>query len=392
MAEDRLYLIDTFAFIFRAYFANPRLKNGAALTFVRIVLLLLEKHKPSHIACVFDTPEPTFRHLLYPEYKANRDAMPEDLRPQIPLIRDLIEALSIPIVELHGYEADDVMGTLARESAAKGLKAVVVSPDKDLLQLVDDTLGITVLNTKDGEIWHDREGVKARMGVWPEQVVDFLTLLGDASDNVKGVPGIGEKGAALLLEKYGTLEGVLAARAELKPRQQEGLALATAAEVGWLDLTKRLVTVVTDLKLPLSVEQLAYPGVDPAKARETFKALGFQGLTKEFTARAEEGTQDRRYRVIHSLADLESSIQAIRQLGRCGLDTETTNIEATRGHLVGISLAWQANEGVYLPLAHLKPPSQDTEGALPGLLPDSGLPDAMLDLRGTAKAYMVSKA
>jgi DNA polymerase-1 len=383
MSEDRLYLIDTFAFIFRAYFANPRLKNGAAYTFVRIVLQLLDKHKPTHIACVFDTPEPTFRHLLYPEYKANRDAMPEDLRPQIPLIRELIGALSIPIVELHGYEADDVMGTLACQSAALGLKAVVVSPDKDLLQLVDDGLGITVLNTKDGEVWHDREGVKTRMGVWPEQVVDFLTLLGDASDNVKGVPGIGEKGAALLLEKYGTLDGVLAAKGELKPRQQEGLATAEA----WLDLTKRLVTVVTDLELPLRPEQLAYPGVDPAKARETFKALGFQALTKEFTASAMAGSLERKYRAIQNLTDLESVIKAIRNNGRCGIDTETTNIEATRGHLVGISLAWAPNEGVYLPLAHLKPASQDTEGALPGLLPDSGLPDSMLDLCGEPEAY-----
>ena len=387
MPEDRLYLIDTFAFIFRAYFANPRIKNGAALTFVRIVLQLLEKHKPSHIACVFDTPQPTFRHELYPDYKANRDAMPEDLRPQIPLIRDLIGALSIPIVELPGYEADDVMGTLARQSAAQGLKAVVVSPDKDLLQLVDDAAGITVLNTKDGEIWHDRDGVRTRMGVWPEQVVDFLTLLGDASDNVKGVPGIGEKGAALLLEKFGTLEGVLAARTELKPKQQEGLELATASDGGWLELTRRLVTVVTDLELPLSVDQLAYPGVDAAKARDTFKALGFQSLTKEFTASAEEGKVDRRYRVIDDINDLNSVINTIREKGFCGVDTETTNIEATRGHLVGLSLAWTPSEGVYLPLAHLKPASQDTEGTLPGLLPESGLPESMLDLRGDPDAY-----
>ena len=184
MAEDRLYLIDTFAFIFRAYFANPRLKNGAAYTFTRLVLQLLEKHKPTHLACVFDTPEPTFRHELYPDYKANRAEMPEDLRPQIPMIRQLVEALNIPIVELHGYEADDVLGTLARESAAMGLPAVIVSPDKDLLQLVDDDLHIQVLNTKEGEVWHDRAGVMARMGVWPEQVVDFLSLVGDASDNV----------------------------------------------------------------------------------------------------------------------------------------------------------------------------------------------------------------
>ncbi|WP_243293335.1 DNA polymerase I [Geothrix mesophila] len=388
MGEDRLYLIDTFAFIFRAYFANPRLKNGAAYTFTRLVLQLLEKHKPSHLACVFDTPGPTFRHEIYPEYKANRAEMPEDLRPQIPMIRQLVEALSIPIVELSGYEADDVMGTLAREAAAHGLPAVIVSPDKDLLQLVDDGLKIQVLNTKDGEIWHDREGVKARMGVWPEQVVDFLSLVGDASDNVKGVPGIGEKGAALLLEKHGSLDGVIAAKTDLKPKQREGLE--TAAE--WLDLTRRLVTVVTDLDLPLHPKDLAYPGVDEAKARETFKALGFQTLTKEFTQSAQEAGSARTYRAAATAADLEAAVAACRAAGHFGLDTETTSIDPTRGHIVGLSLAWTANEGLYVPLAHLKPATADTEGALPGLLPDSGLPDALLDLRGDPEAFFAELA
>ena len=312
MPEERLYLIDTFAFIFRAYFANPRLKNGAAYTFTRLVLQLLEKHKPTHIACVFDTPEPTFRHQIYPDYKANRAEMPEDLRPQIPMIRQLVEALSIPIVELHGFEADDVMGTLAREAADQGLPAVIVSPDKDLLQLVDDARKIQVLNTKDGEVWHDREGVKARMGVWPEQVVDFLSLLGDASDNVKGVPGIGEKGAALLLEQHGSLDGVIAAKAALKPKQREGLEAALDPEQGWLDLTRRLVTVVTDLELALHPGDLAYPGIDEAKARETFKALGFQTLTKEFTQRGEQAGRSRTYRAAASLAELESAVAGFR--------------------------------------------------------------------------------
>ncbi|HEY3400719.1 MAG TPA: DNA polymerase I [Geothrix sp.] len=388
MAEDRLYLIDTFAFIFRAYFANPRLKNGAAYTFTRLVLQLLAKHQPTHLACVFDMPGPTFRHELYPEYKANRAEMPEDLRPQIPMIRQLVEALSIPIVELSGYEADDVMGTLARESAAHGLPAVIVSPDKDLLQLVDDDLKIQVLNTKDGEIWHDREGVKARMGVWPEQVVDFLSLVGDASDNVKGVPGIGEKGAALLLETHGSLDGVIAAKADLKPKQREGLE--AAAE--WLELTKRLVTVVTDLTLPLHPKDLAYPGVDEAKARETFKALGFQTLTKEFTQSAKEAGSERKYRSAATLADLEAAVAACRAAGRFGLDTETTSIDPTRGHIVGLSLAWAPNEGLYVPLAHLKPATADTEGSLPGLLPDSGLPASLLDLKGEAAAFFAELA
>lgn len=383
MAEDRLYLIDTFAFIFRSYFANPRLKNGAALTFTRLVLQLIEKHRPTHLACVFDMPGPTFRHDLYPEYKANRAEMPEDLRPQIPLIRQLVEALSIPIVELQGFEADDVMATLARESAERGLSAVIVSPDKDLLQLVDDDRHIQVLNTKDGEVWHDRAGVRERMGVWPEQVVDYLTIVGDASDNVKGVPGIGEKGAAQLLETFGSLDAILQAKEHLKPRQRSGLEEASA----WIELTKRLVTVVQDLELPLHAGELRYPGVDEARARATFKELGFQALTKEFTQASATSTVERHYRAAVTAKDLDAAVAACRAAGRFGLDTETTSLEATRGHMVGLSLAWAPNEGLYVPLAHLKPASEGVEGALPGLLDDPGLPETMLDLRGDAQAY-----
>ena len=384
MAEHRLYLIDTFALIFRAYYANMRIKNGAAYTMARMLLNIVAQHRPTHLACVFDRPEPTFRHEIYPEYKANRAPMPEDLRPQIPLIRQLIEALNIPIVELAGYEADDVLGTLARQAAASGLPSVIVSPDKDLLQLVDDEGGIQVLNNRDGDVWIDRAGVKERFGVWPEQVVDVLTLMGDASDNVKGVPGIGEKGARNLLEQFGSLDNLLAHVGELKPKQRDGMQEAAS----WLDLSRRLVTVVTDLDLPVGLAQLAYPGVDQEKARETFKLLGFATLTKEFTAvGGGPERQERQYRAAATGAELEAAVAAIRAAGRFGLDTETTSIEATRGHMVGLSLAWTPNEGLYVPLAHLKPASEDTEGALPGLLPDTGLPETLLDLRGEPGAY-----
>ena len=387
MSEARLYLIDTFALIFRAYYANMRLKNGAASTMARMLLALVNQHQPSHLACVFDRPEPTFRHELYPEYKANRAEMPEDLRPQIPLIRDLITALNIPIVELAGFEADDVMGTLARQAAAQGLASVIVSPDKDLLQLVDDTLRIQVLNNRDGEVWIDEAGVKERFGVAPSRVVDVLTLMGDASDNVKGVEGIGEKGARDLVEHYGGLDQIVACRAELKRKaHREGLEAALER----LPLVKRLVTVVTDLSLPVTIDQLAYAGVEPAKAREAFKKLGFESLTKEFTAAAATSTGGgavRTYRAAATVKDLEAAVAACRTAGCLGLDTETTSLDPTRGHIVGLSLAWKANEGLYVPLAHLKPSGAALEGALPGLLDDSGLPETLLDLQGDPEAF-----
>ncbi|HNX32622.1 MAG TPA: DNA polymerase I [Holophaga sp.] len=386
MAEDRLYLIDAFALIFRAYYANMRLKNGAALTMARMLLALVNQHRPTHLACVFDRPEPTFRHEIYPEYKANRAEMPEDLRPQIPLIRDLVQALNIPIVELAGFEADDVMGTLARQAAARGLASVIVSPDKDLLQLVDDNLKIQVLNNRDGEIWIDEAGVKERFGVAPGQVVDVLTLMGDASDNVKGVEGIGEKGARDLVEQYGSLDGILAHRGDLKRKaHRDGLEAA----LDRLTLVKRLVTVVTDLTLPVGLDQLAYPGVDPVQARDAFRKLGFESLVKEFTAAssAAGAPGSRTYRAAASVEDLEEAVRECRKAGYFGLDTETTSLDPTRGHLVGLSLAWQPNDGVYVPLAHLKPSGMDLAGALPGLLEDPGLPETLLDLKGEAGAF-----
>jgi len=386
MSEDRLYLIDAFALIFRAYYGNLRMKNGAALTMARMLLALVAQHKPTHIAAVFDRPEPTFRHDIYPEYKANRAEMPEDLRPQVPLIRDLIKALNIPIVELSGFEADDVMGTLARQACAAGLPSVIVSPDKDLLQLVDDTGCIQVLNNRDGEVWIDRAGVKERFGVWPEQVVDVLTLMGDASDNVKGVEGIGEKGARDLVEQYGNLDAIVEHRAELKRKaHREGLEAALPR----LELVRRLVTVVTDLVLPVTLEDLAYKGVDQAQARAAFKSLGFEQLTKEFTevGSASAPSAARAYRAAATRADLVEAVARCREAGTFGLDTETTSIDPTRGHIVGLSLAWKPNDGLYVPLAHLKPGSEDTAGSLPGLLPDSGLPEGLLDLRGEPGAF-----
>jgi len=386
MAENRLYLIDAFALIFRAYYGNLRLKNGAAMTMARMMLALVAQHKPTHLAMVFDRPEPTFRHQIYPDYKANRAEMPEDLRPQIPLIRDLTKALNIRIVELAGYEADDVMGTLATQACRAGLPSVIVSPDKDLLQLVDDVGCIQVLNNRDGEVWIDRAGVKERFGVWPEQVVDVLTLMGDASDNVKGVEGIGEKGARDLVEQYGSLDAIVAHRSELKRKaHREGLEAALER----LPLVRRLVTVVTDLTLPVTLDELAYPGVDPAQARAAFKALGFEALTKDFTevGSASAPSAARAYRAAASLGDLEAAVAACREAGTFGLDTETTSIDPTRGHIVGLSLAWKPNEGLYVPLAHLKPGSEDTEGSLPGLLPDSGLPEGLLDLQGDPETF-----
>ncbi|MFM8234048.1 MAG: DNA polymerase I [Holophagaceae bacterium] len=382
--NSKIFLIDTFAFIFRAYYANKNLKNGATFTFSKILLQIIKTYQPEYIACVFDTPTPTFRHKLSGAYKANREEMPEDLVPQIPMIREILQNLSIPMVQFEGYEADDVLATLAEKGCNANLRSVIVSPDKDLLQLVrnDD---IQVLNIRDGEIWYDREGVHNRMGVYPEQIVDFLTLVGDASDNIQGVPGIGEKGAAHLLEKYGTLDNIIYHIDELKPRQQNGLKESET----WRSLSKQLVTLVKDLSLPLKIEDLKYQGISHDNARDVFLRFGFHSLAKEFTLSSEIKTTSatRKYEQVRSLAQLKEIVEQCRGVGYFSLDTETTSIDATRGHLVGLSLAWKDNHGVYIPLGHLKLSKIPLEGILPGLLPESGLSDNDLDLQGEASAY-----
>ncbi|MDR0499581.1 MAG: DNA polymerase I [Holophagales bacterium] len=383
MPVDRLYLIDSFSLIFRAYYANMKLKNGAAYTFTRMLLAILKQHSPSHIACVFDTPEPTFRHKIFPEYKANRAEMPEDLRPQIPIVKELVQSLGIPIVELSGFEADDVMGALAKMAANQKIPVAIVSPDKDLLQLVDDTADIKVLNNRDGEIWIDRTAVKEKFGVWPEQIVDFLTLVGDSSDNVKGVPGIGEKGARDLLETHLTLENILTSKETLKPKQRSGLEQAAP----WLELTHTLVTIRTDLSLPVDIKDLTYSGWNTSSALAAFKGINFETLVKEFTSEETASNIERRYTYAKTMRDVELAVAECRKAGRFALDTETTCLEATRGHMVGLSLAWTANEGLYIPLAHLAPAENSEEGALPGLFGGTGLPESLLDLKGDTDKF-----
>jgi len=381
MNEDCIYLIDAFALIFRAHYGNVRIKNGATFTMARMLLSLLKKHNPTHIACVFDRPETTFRHKIYSEYKSNRVDMPERLREQIPMIHNLVSALNIPIVELAGYEADDVIGTLARMASAKGIASVIVSPDKDLLQLVGDNEKIKVLNNRDGDVWIDRMNVKERFGIWPEQVVDMLTLTGDASDNIKGVDGIGEKGAQELIELYGTLDNIIANRSKLKRKtHRDGLEAALTK----IPMIKSLVTIVTNLKLPITLEDLSYRGIDQTKARCAFKSFGFEDLAKQFTTVGSldeiNANQCRNYRAATNITDLEMIARECRKTGIFSIDTETTSIDSTRGHLVGIGISWMPNEGIYIPIAHLKPDSEGNVCGLPGLYENSRLPESLLDL------------
>jgi DNA polymerase-1 len=273
---SNILIVDAFAFIYRAYHANPNLDNGAAFFFTRMLMALLETQKPTHVAVVFDLEGSMHRERLHPGYKGTRNERPAVLDNQLPLIKEIVTKLGCHVVELAGVEADDLIGSVAFCAARLDFdKVVIASPDKDMLQLVNDRAHISVLNVKENiPLVYDEAGVKARLGVNPDQVVDYLTLTGDASDAIQGVPGIGEKGAAGLLEKHGSLWGILAVKGSLKASYKEGIA----QHLDKLAITRSLVTIVTDMALPVYPGQCTYVQPPNHELGFYFRSKGFPSL------------------------------------------------------------------------------------------------------------------
>ena len=262
MDDDTLLLVDGSSYLYRAYHALPDLRSpdgfptGAIHGFVAMMKWLRGQVGAGHAACVFDAPGPTFRDAWYPEYKANRAPMPDDLRAQIAPIHEVVRLLGWPVLEVPGIEADDAIGTLARIGAGSGHRVVISTGDKDLAQLVTDR--VTLINTmaRPPETL-DAEGVKAKFGVPPEAIIDYLTLMGDAVDNVPGVDKVGPKTAAKWIAEYGSLDGVIAAAAQIKGAVGDNLRRV----LDWLPTGRRLVTVRTDCDLAAAVPGVNLPGV-----------------------------------------------------------------------------------------------------------------------------------
>ena len=265
-ARPRLFLIDGSSQMYRAYHAIRGLSGpdgrstNAVYGFVTMLRKLIADHAPEYIAASFDLAGPTFRDALVTDYKANRAPMPDDLAEQIPWVHEACEALGVPVLTSQGYEADDVIGTLARRAVDAGFDVAIVTGDKDFFQLVNG--GIRVFNPRDDGTWFDRDAVHAKFGVWPEQVVDVLALMGDTIDNIKGVPGIGEKGARELIATYGTLDALLERAAEVpQKRYREGL-LAHADDARQ---SRELARIHTDVPVTVDFETLRYRGSDRAR-------------------------------------------------------------------------------------------------------------------------------
>ena len=283
--DRRLFLLDAYALIYRAYFSfirAPRVNSkgfntSAAFGFTTTLLDLIKREKPTHIAVVFDTAAPTERHISHTDYKANREEMPDDIRSNVPYIRRIIEAMNIPVLESDGYEADDVIGTLAKKAEAEGYITYMVTPDKDFGQLVTDK--IIMYKPGRGGDPPEKLGPKEICERWglqtTDQVKDILGLMGDAVDNIPGIPGIGEKTAIKLVQQFGSLEGVLANADKLKGKQQENVI--AFAEQG--RMSKALATIIIDAPVELNHDALHLDPPDKEKVLEVFSELEFRNLT-----------------------------------------------------------------------------------------------------------------
>ncbi|HEU4695105.1 MAG TPA: DNA polymerase I, partial [Vicinamibacterales bacterium] len=364
MADSpRLFLIDGSSQMYRAYHAmrggglsGPGGKTTHAVyIFVTMLRKLMEDHNPQYIAASFDLAGPTFRSEMATDYKANRRPMPPDLAEQIPWVHEACEALGVPILTYQRFEADDVIGTLATKAIGAGFEVAIVTGDKDFFQLVHD--GLKVYNPKDDGTWFDDEGVKEKFGVHPSQVVDVLALMGDSIDNIKGVPGVGEKGARDLIAQYGSLESLLEHAAEVpNKRYREGL-LNHADDARQ---SRELARIRTDVPVEFDPEALRFRGATREKCFELFTRLGFRSLVMEYAPTAESSGSD--YRAITSRDEAETLAQALAAAGAFTFRVIPDAPQATRASIVGIGFSSEPRRAAYVPVGAEKSGRSDLFG------------------------------
>ena len=367
MASNHLYLVDGSGYIFRAYHRLPPLTNkhgqpaGAVYGFTTMMWKLVEELNsadgPTHMAVIFDASSKTFRNDMYDQYKAHRPPPPEDLVPQFPMIRDATRAFSLPCIEEEGLEADDIIACYAKAALEQAWKVTIVSSDKDLMQLIEP--GLDLLDTMNNRRL-GREHVLEKFGVEPEQLGDVLALMGDAVDNVPGVPGVGPKTASELIRTYGDLEGVLAAAPSIKkPKLSQNLVEhADAAR-----LSRELVRLVCDRPLPEPLDGLALKGLPKEPLQDFLMHHGFRSLLMKLggdeasaalPARVDDALPfvHKDYETVITEADLDRWIAEAEEVGVVAVDTETDDIDCIRANLVGISLATAAGKACYIPVGH----------------------------------------
>ena len=368
MSKKPVVIIDASGWLFRAYHALPPLNNaqgeptGAVFGMANMLRRLLREYAPEEVAVVFDAPGKTFRDAIYPEYKANRDATPEDLSSQFPKIVELVQAMGLPLLAVPGVEADDVIGTLAKQAEAAGHEVLLVTSDKDMAQLVNERVHLldTMKNRR-----LDRAGVQEKFGVPPECIVDYLALIGDTSDNIPGVPLVGPKTAAKWLAEHGSLDALIARAGDIKGKAGENLRNS----LGQLPMTRNLATIRCDVELPFRLEDLKPKPVDSLQLAALCRRFGFnrwleelegaqnKAVTEAPAAGETPGTAATPQERTRDIAVLDEAVFAdmLRRLEAAELicvDTETDALDAMQAGLVGLSFAVEHGVGWYVPVAH----------------------------------------
>jgi len=389
-----LVLIDGSSYLYRAFHALPPLTNsrgeptGAVLGVVNMLLKFLRETNPARIAVVFDAPGKTFRDQLYAEYKSHRPPMPDDLRAQVDPLLEIVQALGLPLLRISGVEADDVIGTLAKRTADAGGTVVISTGDKDMCQLVGPQ--ITLINTMSGSIY-DRAGVKAKFDIWPEQMIDYLALVGDSSDNIPGIDKVGPKTAAKWLAQYSTLDNLVANAGEVSGKVGENLR----AGLETLELSRRLATIRCDVDLPDTAQDLAPKPQHDEQLRSWYTRLGFQALLRGLGGSVETdsspvasvtlappsdalelrpGIADapRDYEIVLDMAAFERWCVALEAADLFAFDTETTSLDYMAARIVGVSFCIEPGKAAYVPLTHDyvgAPPQLDRDTVLAKLRP-----------------------
>lgn len=376
-----LFVLDAVNFLFRSYYAigpmtNPQGEStGALYGFIRSVFKLIKEFSPSHLVAVFDGPKNTqSRKAIYSEYKAHRTGMPEDLVPQLEWAHEFCKIAGIPMLSVEGVEADDVIGSIAKWADKRGVKTYLCSSDKDLAQLVTDHIHLLNIH-KDLEL--DRKKVKEVYGVFPEQIIDLLAMMGDTSDNIPGLPGIGPKTAATLLQEYKTLDAILENADQLKGKKKE--IFTEGKETA--QLSRKLATIHTDIPIPQDEDFYRLKEPELEKVRDFYQEMRFLSLLKELSEEKPTSQElpldfGNDYRLIDSGEELKSLVATLKKAKEISLDTETTSLSIMSAELVGVGLSDAPGKGYYVPLngkipkksviAHLKPLLESTQTAFFG--------------------------
>jgi len=366
VSKPDLVLIDGSSYLYRAFHALPNLTNsqgeptGALHGVLSMINKLVREQPAAHVGVVFDAPGKTFRDEMYAEYKANRPPMPDELRDQVEPLLDAIRSMGLPLLQVEGVEADDVIGTLCRDAAGAGLNVLVSTGDKDLAQLVNDN--VTLVNTMNDSVL-DRDRVKEKFDVFPEQIIDYLALVGDSSDNIPGVPKVGAKTAAKWLNEHGSADGIVAHAEDIAGKVGESLR----DNIEQLKLSQQLATIRLDVDLPIAIADLEPAPANVDELRELYGRFELRTLLRQLDEQAgmpepepePEATSDTSYEVILGWGAFDAWIDKINNADLVACDTETTSLDYMTAEVVGVSLAVSAGEAAYIPLAHDYPGAPD---------------------------------